>query len=147
MNILPTNDHALAQIIARETFRNHGRTLSAEWTTYPSRGSAPQEVRDALLTATRNNTEAVYVVYSYATPIAWARRDDNLLTVPAMRYSATTSQHQNMCLGGRPSVPNDWNEAYVTTGRNVQMGDPGQVRKGKGGSPFGTGGMAARMYG
>ena len=136
MTTIATNDHALGYIIVRKSFRNRAGSLSAEWTTYPSRGSAPQEVRDALLTATRNNTEAVYVVYSYATPIAWAREDDNLLTVPAMRYSATTSQHQSMCLGGRPSVPNDYNEAYVTTGRNVQMGDPGAVRKGLGKTPF-----------
>ena len=36
---------------------------------------------------------AEYVVYSYGTPIAWFKNGD--WTVPAIKYSSTTSKHQN----------------------------------------------------
>jgi hypothetical protein len=36
-----------------------------------------------------------YVVYSYATPIAWVR-DNGEWVVPAEKYSATTSRHQSI---------------------------------------------------
>jgi hypothetical protein len=36
-----------------------------------------------------------YVVYSYATPIAWVRENGEWV-VPAEKYSATTSRHQSI---------------------------------------------------
>jgi hypothetical protein len=39
-------------------------------------------------------TSAVYVVYSYATPIAWQCRNGDWVTVD-QRFSATTSRHQH----------------------------------------------------
>lgn len=47
--------------------------------------------------------EAVYVVYSYGTPIAWAvevQHGENPYTyvVPDVGYSPTTGQHQDACL-------------------------------------------------
>ncbi|MEQ4720915.1 hypothetical protein [Nonomuraea sp. B19D2] len=38
----------------------------------------------------------VYVVLSYATPIAWIR-DDGEVVIPACRYSLTTTRHQRLC--------------------------------------------------
>jgi hypothetical protein len=38
----------------------------------------------------------LYVVYSYQTPIAWARVGGHLY-VPDVRYSPTTTKHQNIC--------------------------------------------------
>lgn len=36
---------------------------------------------------------AEYVVYSYGTPIAWYKSSE--WVIPALRYSTTTSKHQN----------------------------------------------------
>ncbi|MFC5833272.1 hypothetical protein [Nonomuraea insulae] len=38
----------------------------------------------------------VYVVLSYATPIAWVR-DDNRVIIPDCCYSLTTTRHQRLC--------------------------------------------------
>jgi hypothetical protein len=40
------------------------------------------------------SSSAPYVVYSYRTPIAW-HTPENGWTIPAARYSNTTSNHQN----------------------------------------------------
>lgn len=37
-----------------------------------------------------------YVVFSYATPIAWVRRD-GVVVIPDVKYSATTSRGQHLC--------------------------------------------------
>jgi hypothetical protein len=39
---------------------------------------------------------AVYVVFSYVTPIAWVDADGTV-TIPDTRYSPTTTQHQGQC--------------------------------------------------
>lgn len=39
--------------------------------------------------------KAVYVIYSYNTPIAWALSKDAWI-IPKVRYSTTTTQHQNI---------------------------------------------------
>ena len=39
---------------------------------------------------------AIYVVWSYRTPIAWVDADGTV-TIPPLRYSVTTSQHQSQC--------------------------------------------------
>jgi hypothetical protein len=38
----------------------------------------------------------VYVVLSYATPIAWVR-DDGQVIIPECSYSLTTTRHQRLC--------------------------------------------------
>jgi hypothetical protein len=38
----------------------------------------------------------VYVVLSYATPIAWIR-DDGEVIIPDCRFTLTTSRHQQLC--------------------------------------------------
>ncbi len=38
----------------------------------------------------------VYVVLSYATPIAWVRDDDQVI-IPDCAYSLTTARHQRLC--------------------------------------------------
>ncbi|NRQ38793.1 hypothetical protein HII36_44270 [Nonomuraea sp. NN258] len=38
----------------------------------------------------------VYMVRSYATPIAWVR-DDGHVVIPDHNYSATTTRHQRLC--------------------------------------------------
>lgn len=39
---------------------------------------------------------AVYVVWSFQTPIAWVDADGTV-TIPPLRYSVTTTQHQGQC--------------------------------------------------
>ncbi|MGW0804750.1 hypothetical protein [Nonomuraea sp. NPDC002799] len=38
----------------------------------------------------------VYVVLSYATPIAWVRVDGEVI-IPECRYSLITTRHQRLC--------------------------------------------------
>lgn len=51
------------------------------------RSQLPREYHEAV-------RHASYVVYSYETPIAW-RDGDGGWTVPDVKYSRTTSRHQN----------------------------------------------------
>jgi hypothetical protein len=46
---------------------------------------------------------AVYVVWSYNTPIAWVDHD-NRVTVPDVFYSVITRHHQNLCRTYIPSA-------------------------------------------
>jgi hypothetical protein len=55
----------------------------------PSGGG--QFPRDLTVPAT-----AVYVVWSYSTPIAWVD-EDGTVTIPDVYYSVTTTQQQNRC--------------------------------------------------
>ncbi len=61
-------------------------------------GGAPTGSTGRLPADWRNlyQTGADYVIYSYATPIAWHRPADNLWIVPDERYSVTTSRHQSL---------------------------------------------------
>ncbi len=43
--------------------------------------------------------EAVYVVYSYSTPIGW-ENPDGTVTIPDVKYSVTTSKHQTQARRG-----------------------------------------------
>lgn len=52
----------------------------------PALGMLPSDYLDDL-------RGAEYVVYSYGTPIAWYKQGD--WTIPALKYSVTTSKHQN----------------------------------------------------
>lgn len=72
-----------------------GRRVTPDSVTF---GYLPREHSDAL--AERVLAGAVgYVVYSYGTPIAW--RDDarEEWIIPDVKYSSTTSRHQNIVKG------------------------------------------------
>lgn len=94
-------------IAAREPF-NAG-SLRGDWYSYePSIGRLPHDEVTELrrrIDANRDAGRATYVVYSYATPIAWSG-EDGALVVPAVRYSQTTTQHQRACRAGaaRPAL-------------------------------------------
>lgn len=67
---------------------------------------------------------AVYVVFSYGTPIGWIR-EDGTKTVPDVGYSATTSQHQYIVL-------NAWGikGQFPKRGRTVRRAGGGPRRGG-----------------
>lgn len=79
----------------RREFRNRTGSLWGQWCNGPIwlAGVLPSSYVDEL-----KELAPVYVVYSYETPIAWATKNDELLIVPDVRYSLTTSQHQYGCL-------------------------------------------------
>ena len=52
-------------------------------------GRLPEEWKERY-----DNTAVVYTVFSYATPIAWLDNEGEWI-VPAVKHSATTSQHQS----------------------------------------------------
>lgn len=143
--VIRSNAHALAKIVAREEFTNSGRSLSAQWFEIPAfvrMGIAREEVRAAiraLADGALYGQRRVYVVYSYATPIAWAVEGETLLTVPDVRYSVTTSRHQSLVMGGTPLTSDgrrDYSAGYVKTGERVTLGDPAAFRKGRGRTPI-----------
>lgn len=100
-----------------ETFSNSTGSLRGDYAYwYPSTGRLPRgwvERLRADYDVARAEGSMFYVVYSYATPIAWGREGD-LLTVPDVRYSVTTSRHQSAVLGGY--VPG---HGYVTNGQRI----------------------------
>ena len=55
---------------------------------YIQSGQLPQEFRDQL-----KLDRPDFIVYSYATPIAW--HSDKGWYIPEVKYSVTTSKHQN----------------------------------------------------
>lgn len=59
-------------------------------------GRLPQEFRGAYDAA--RFTSDFYVIHSYATPIAWFA--NGVWTVPAVKYSVTTSRHQTQVRRG-----------------------------------------------
>jgi len=73
----------------RAPFR-HGNTAGS--VSLDSFGQLPEPFRTELCDARDRGTLA-YVVYSYATPIAWL--DRGAWTVPGVRYSVTTTNHQS----------------------------------------------------
>lgn len=77
-----------------------GRRVSAYAASY---GRLPEPWRTKL--RQDNDGHGLYVVYSYATPIAWRRLDldasdvateAEAWTIPDVHYSVTTTQHQNV---------------------------------------------------
>jgi hypothetical protein len=62
------------------------------------RGGSPEGSTGRLPADWRNlyQTGADYVIYSYATPIAWHRPADDLWIIPDEKYSVTTSRHQSI---------------------------------------------------
>lgn len=101
MTLNTTQREAAGRIAARQPFT--AGSMHAElvrWT--PSCGQLPAELVAELaadIETAREHGEETYVVFSYATPIAWTVLGDDLL-VPEVRYSVTTSKHQAVCRRG-----------------------------------------------
>lgn len=90
---LNTRGQATAQAIANaEDFTTHGslsgETIENRWQVSPGRLSGDDREQ---FHADRDSI--VYVVWSYATPIAWKRSDGTWHKV-AQKFSVTTSKHQ-----------------------------------------------------
>lgn len=87
---LTTRGPRVAQAIAnREPFTTSG---ALRGTTYNHEGSGRLQGPD-LEAWYADVNGIVYVVYSYATPIAWVTEDGRVHKV-AQRFSVTTSKHQ-----------------------------------------------------
>jgi hypothetical protein len=85
---------------AREEFDCNG-TLTATYTNWPQSGRLNEAERarlDEFAKHARDIMGTLYVVWSYATPIAWVVLDANgketSLYRVAQRFSVTTSKHQ-----------------------------------------------------
>lgn len=64
----------------------------------PHAGDPLGQLPEPYLSELRQNLidyRVLYVVYSYATPIAWVL-DDETIVIPDVTYSATTSRHQGI---------------------------------------------------
>lgn len=83
-------------VLGREAFKTHGalRAEGPQMPGYWTEGELPREFYASL-------ARADYVVYSYRTPIAWHLRGDyaaeagHTWVVPAVKYTVTTTAHQN----------------------------------------------------
>lgn len=76
-------------------FANHNNTLVGQCSPgYVNAGRLPTQWRDLI-----RGQEATYVVYSYATPIAFELSDGRRF-IPDVRYSPTTSRHQALVRRG-----------------------------------------------
>lgn len=82
--------NTIAAIQNRQPFDAGNLTGS---TTLSTTGKLPMAYVGEIL-RTRDEDKLEYVVYSYRTPIAWYGRDK--WTIPAVRYSVTTSNHQGV---------------------------------------------------
>lgn len=135
-----SNDECSLAMAARRQFRNRTGSLWGQWFDgLPDAGPGvlPDSYVDEL-----KELAPVYVVYSYETPIAWATEGDELLTVPDVNYSLTTSQHQYRCL--HIAGEYEWIDSQLEIikptrriGRWHNNGTPANVfSKGKGRTPF-----------
>ena len=100
---LSTIGHATAEAIAaRQPFTTHG-ALSADVESYVTPGRLNRTESDALYAdqdAARAAGQRLYVVWSYATPIAWHSEATGWHRV-SQRFSRTTTRHQgNLYLTG-----------------------------------------------
>lgn len=84
-----------AALDAGREFQTHG-AMCARYTQFPESGLLPEEHR--LQLRADSEGQEIYVVYSYATPIAW-RTADGVVRVPDVRYSRTTGRHQSYVRG------------------------------------------------
>lgn len=98
-------------ITDRVTFRTYG-ALSGRMCEYmPYAGQLPAEFDDKLSASFDDGP--VFVVFSYATPIAWITADGTM-TVPDTRYSVTTTRHQSAArmaaaiVSGEYDRPTEW---------------------------------------
>lgn len=95
-----TNAQVTSYVASRSDFvSNSGNATRYEY--MPSTGRLPQEWVEQLrkdIDAARAAGETVYVVFSYATPVAWCVSGQ--WTIPAVKYSSTTSGFQNRVRAG-----------------------------------------------
>ncbi len=89
------SDRIGAAINRRSTFTTHGAlrggpTYGVALTGWDL-GRLPLEYQDSI----KGNPAVDYVVWSYATPIAWHNEVTGEWTIPPVKYSQTTTQHQH----------------------------------------------------
>lgn len=94
------SNHAAPHIRKREAFKTHG-ALSAEWrgrNHIYGTGILPEQYRQQYVNDCQHLAEGdeIYVVLSYATPIAWWTLHSGWVR-PETKYSVTTSKHQGKC--------------------------------------------------
>jgi hypothetical protein len=78
---------------SRTPFTTSG-ALSGRFCDYcPGTGRMPEAMAEVMREDFRKFGR-MFVVFSYGTPIAWARPDGSEV-IPAVRYSVTTSRHQS----------------------------------------------------
>jgi hypothetical protein len=101
--------HAIADRIPFRTYGSlSGRFVSNQW----DYGILPREFVDTFREDVSNHGP-VFVVYSYATPIAWIT-DDGRTECPDTRYSVTTSKSQGTArlalsvFSGETPRPTEW---------------------------------------
>lgn len=83
---------------------------------HPASGNLPDPYRREYW-----DTEIRYVIFSYDTPIAWLRTDGTW-RMPMVRYSLTTTQHQNTVRAILQSVLGGvWRERIDLSGPEVSM--------------------------
>lgn len=89
------NSEAIWSIQNQQEFRNHGGTFTGKIVRFvpPPRGKmGDAEYRQMLKDFQQK--ESLYVIFSYATPIAWANVGiSDFLAITEKNYSATTSKH------------------------------------------------------
>lgn len=87
--LVPTN-HAMPYIANKLGFRTHGNLWASRY------GSSYGRLVYERTTAFQRAQEAddFYAVFSYQTPIAWYAH--GVWTVPDVKYSVTTTKHQNI---------------------------------------------------
>lgn len=78
----------------RQQFESHGAMRAYEFALDVT-GRLPHRWVEQYRSDTRRPGVS-YVVFSYATPIAW-ERTDGVTVVPDVTYSRTTTRHQNLC--------------------------------------------------
>lgn len=135
LRVLKRHDDAVEHIRKREAFRSSTNGFSGRHAASHDEGltgDLPASAEGDYLDALKGYGDKLYVIRSYATPIAWVGPGDHELTIPAVQYSQTTTQHQ--CIvrhadGKTGYVP------YETHGL-----------AGGGRSPYGRGGLSAAMY-
>jgi hypothetical protein len=88
----------MAQTTLRDAGMNIQRRESFKGNSIRGEAFPTSVNRGALPAAFDLPVNARYVVYSYATPIAW-EDSAGRVTIPATRYSVTTSRHQSICRG------------------------------------------------
>ncbi|GAA4935822.1 hypothetical protein GCM10023224_15760 [Streptomonospora halophila] len=96
MALASIRNDARRLLSAREPFRSHGALRADDFPRSETGRMPPEWV--AAYRSDRDEPGISYVVYSYATPIAWVRCDGEYV-VPDVGYSVTTTRHQKLCRG------------------------------------------------
>lgn len=93
MSKFATNSwQAREALIERKAYRTYGSMYAVEGPTLPEGHRLPIEWRRRYLL---DESEIVYTVVSYRTPIAWVKRDGTVVKVDH-KWSITTTGHQGM---------------------------------------------------